>query len=142
MHKSSTLGLMKNNINKSNKLSLYFSFLYSLLLLTFNQPVISGYKAVGPIKADDCYDFGIKYCRKRTVTEVVVDGKRFHVQTDYPSVSEYRNNTCWINIKSRGLGVFSWGINAATNPVFYGYDEDGKRVKVDAEYLYFKCIKY
>ena len=135
---------MNVKFNKLNKLPLYFPFLYSLLLLTFNQPAVAGYKAVGPIQAQDCYDFGIQYCRKRTVTEVVVDGKRFHVQTNYPSVSEYsaRKNMCWINIKSRGLGVFSWGINAATNPVFYGYDEDGKRVKVDAEYLYFKCIKY
>lgn len=126
------------------KLAPYIFVLWLFILLTHTPSTLAGYRAVGPIKAEDCYDFGIKYCRKRTVTEVVVDGRRFNIQTDYQNVSEYskRKNMCWINIKSRGLGVFSWGINAMTTPIFYGYDENKKRVKVDAEFLYFKCIKY
>lgn len=102
----------------------------------------AGYQAIGPIKAEDCYNFGIKVCSIKTVTEVRKDGKRFEIANYFERVSKYQssNNMCYINIKSDGLGIFSYGINALTKPEFWGTNKEGKYGKIDADYLYFKCI--
>jgi hypothetical protein len=76
-----------------------------------------------------------------TVTEVVSNGQRYEISKSYKDVSSYRNGNCSINTKSTGLGALSWGINAIKQPEFWGFNPDGKFVKIDAERIYFKCIK-
>lgn len=106
-------------------------------------PAFAGYQATGPIEASDCYDFGISVCSIKTVTEVRKDGRRYEINTYYEKVSEHNASTgmCFITTKSKGLGIFSWGINAATQPEFWGYDKSGKYGKIDAEYIRFRCIR-
>lgn len=113
------------------------------ILLGLSTPDIAfaQYQAIGPIYAEDCYDFGIKVCKKLTVTEVRRDGKRFEIGRVYPSVSSYSNGRCSIDTKSRGLGALSWGANALMQPEFWGYDKEGKYVKIDADRIYFDCVK-
>lgn len=111
---------------------------FALLCTT---PACAQYHATGPIYAEDCYDLGVKVCSKLTVTEVRREGKRFEIATSYPSVSSYSNGRCSIDTKSRGLGPLSWGINLATQPEFWGYNKDGKYVKIDADRIYFECVK-
>lgn len=103
----------------------------------------AGYQVVGPIKAEDCYDFGIKICSTKTVTEVRQDGKRFEITNYFRSVTHYNasKQSCGIKTKSTDYGLLSFGINALTQPEFWGYDKEGRYGKIDAEYIYFKCIK-
>jgi hypothetical protein len=119
-----------------NKIFFISVFLYSAYCQ-------AGYQAIGPIKAEDCYNFGIKICSIKTVTEARKDGKKFEIATYYETVSKYQssNGMCYINIKSDGLGLLSYGINALTKPDLWGVDKDGKLTKVDADYLYFKCVE-
>lgn len=113
-----------------------------LLATVLANPVYAGYLVTGPVKAEDCYDFGIKVCSTKTVTEIRKDGKRYEVTNYFNSVSEYNSSTqtCFIKTKSRDWGVLSWGINAVTQPDFWGYDKNGKFGKIDADYVYFKCV--
>jgi len=131
----------KSNARHKSKKVIYFLFL--CLSCTLSSHAIAGYIAIGPIEAEDCYDFGISVCSKKTVTEVRQDGKRFEITRYFENVSEYnpRKGLCFIKTKSKGWGFLSWGINAATQPDFWGYDKDGKYVKIDADYIRFKCTK-
>lgn len=103
----------------------------------------AGYLVQGPVKAEDCYDLGIKICSTKTVTEVRKDGRRYEITNYFEDVSSHDSSRgmCWINTKSRGLGFLSLGVNALTQPEFWGYDKNGKYVKIDADNIYFKCIK-
>lgn len=103
----------------------------------------AGYLVQGSVKAEDCYDLGIKICSTKTVTEVRKDGRRFEIANYFEDVSSYEasRGMCWINTKSRGLGILSYGVNALTQPEFWGYDKNGKYVKIDADNIYFKCVK-
>jgi hypothetical protein len=112
----------------------------TLLALTPFKSAFAEYYVVGPIYAEDCYDLGIKVCSKLTVTEVRRDGKRFEIGTVYKTAS-YSNGKCSIETKSRGLGPLSWGLNAVMQPEFWGYDKDGKYVKIDADRIFFDCVK-
>jgi hypothetical protein len=105
--------------------------------------VYARYQVVGPVKAEDCYNFGIKVCSTKTVTEVRKDGRRYEMKDYFDSVSEYNSSrqTCYIKTKSTDWGVLSWGINAVSQPDFWGYDDKGKFGKIDADYIYFKCLK-
>ena len=103
----------------------------------------AGYLVAGPIKAEDCYDFGIKICKIKTVTQIKVSGRLLPVTNYFDSVSDYSEtkSMCWVNTKSKGLGILSFGINAATQPEFWGYDGDGKFGAIDADFIYFNCVK-
>ncbi len=118
-------------------------YFYLLTMCFFSSNALSGYYVVGPIKAEDCYDFGIKYCSTKTVTEVRKDGKRYEVATYFEDVSDYSESKklCSINTKSRGMGVLSYGVNALVQPDFWGVDKNGKLEKIDADRIYFNCIK-
>ena len=120
---------------------IYFSALF--ILSVSSNFVFAGYEVVGTIQAVDCYDFGISYCSTKTVTEVRKDGQIYELKKYYEKVSEYNSSkgTCHIKTKSKDGGLLSWGINAVTQPDFYGYDSDGKFGKIDADYIYFKCVK-
>lgn len=114
---------------------------FSIFLVSFITAANAQYFATGPIYADDCYDFGVKICSKMTVTEVRRDGRRFEIATSYPSVSSYSRGRCSIDTKSRGLGPLSWGMNLVAQPEFWGYNKEGKYVKIDADRIYFDCVK-
>ncbi len=118
-------------------------YFYLLTMCFFSSNALSGYYVVGPIKAEDCYDFGIEYCSTKTVTEVRKDGKRYEVATYFEDVSDYSESKklCSINTKSRGMGVLSYGVNALVQPDFWGVDKNGKLEKIDADRIYFNCIK-
>ncbi|WP_146183872.1 hypothetical protein [Limnohabitans sp. T6-20] len=121
-----------------------FKFLAaSLMYLLCVSGTYAGYLVQGPVKAEDCYDLGIKICSTKTVTEVRKDGRRFEIANYFEDVSSHdaSRRMCWINTKSRGLGFLSLGINSLTQPEFWGYDKSGKYVKIDADNIYFKCIK-
>jgi len=112
----------------------------NLLLIPLSR---AEYIAIGPIKAEDCYDFGIKLCSIKTVTEVRKDGKRYEISKYYESVSRFNESRgmCYINTKSQGAGIFSWGLNKLTQPDFWGYDGEGKFGKIDADYIFFECVQ-
>lgn len=114
---------------------------FSLVLVSSH--VFAGYQVIGPIKAQDCYDLGIQICSTKTVTEVRKDGRRYELVNYFENVDEYNSSSglCHIKTKSKGMGIFSWGVNALKKPDFWGYDKDGKFGKIDADYIYFKCIK-
>jgi hypothetical protein len=101
------------------------------------------YIVTGTIKASDCWDFGVSVCSTKTVTEVRKDGMRYELPQYFERVSEYNDRTkvCHINTKSKGAGLLSFGVNAAFQPDFWGYDKNGKFGKIDADYIYFSCIK-
>jgi hypothetical protein len=113
------------------------AFFFALIPL---RSAYAEYYATGPIYAEDCYDLGVKVCSKLIVTEIRRDGKRFEIGTVYKSAS-YSNGKCSIETKSRGLGPLSWGLNALTQPEFWGYDKNGKYVKIDADRIFFDCVK-
>lgn len=103
----------------------------------------AGYVVTGPIKAEDCYSFGIQICKTLTVTEYRSEGRRYEIAKYFDKVSSYNEarNLCSINTKSRDWGVVSLALNAAFQPEFWGYDKEGKFVKIDADRIYFNCLK-
>ena len=117
-----------------------YRFIILFLLISPLKFAHADYVAVGPIYAEDCYDLGVKVCSILTVTEVRRGGKRYEIGRVYPSAS-YSGGKCSIDTKSRGLGVLSWGINAAIQPEFWGYSKDGAYKKIDADRIFFDCIK-
>ena len=118
--------------------------LLSLTLCTFiSASAIAGYQVIGSVKAEDCYNFGVKICSIKTVTEVRKDGRRFEISNYFERVSDYNSSSqmCYIKTKSTDWGLLSYGINALTQPDFWGVDKEGKLGKIDADYIYFKCAK-
>jgi hypothetical protein len=114
-----------------------------ILLLVSPLALAETFIVTGPIKASDCWDFGISVCSTKTVTEVRKDGMRYEMPQYFDKVSEYNERTkvCHINTKSKGAGLLSFGLNTAFQPDFWGVDKNGKFGKIDADYIYFNCIK-
>jgi hypothetical protein len=114
-----------------------------ILLLASPVALAETFIVTGPIKASDCWDFGISFCSTKTVTEVRKDGMRYEMPQYFDKVSEYNERTkvCHINTKSKGAGLLSFGLNTAFQPDFWGVDKNGKFGKIDADYIYFNCIK-
>jgi hypothetical protein len=121
----------------------FFKFFIFQISLLFSFTASAGYRVIGTVYAEDCYNFGISICSKKRVTEVRKNGQRFEIAEYFENVSEYSasKQMCWINTKSRNLGIISFGINAVSQPEFWGYDKENKYVKIDADNIYFKCIK-
>ena len=126
---------------------------YSNILLT---PVIAAsvlfaptnafaeYCAVSKIKGNVCSGFVIEACKFVVVDAVKRDdGKLYELSRCYESVSDYSESKgrCWVRTKSKGAGLFSWGVNAADQPEFYHLKDDGTYEEIDVEYLSFKCRK-
>jgi len=89
-----------------------------------------------------CSGFVIEVCKFVQVDAVKGEnGKLYNVKCCYDSVSEYSKSKgrCWINTKSKGGGLLSWGVNAVTQPEFLHLNEDGNYEELDVEYLTFKC---
>ena len=113
------------------------------VIALFSPASYAGYEVMGQIKAEDCYNLGIKFCSTKTVTEIRKDGRRYQISNYFDKVSEYNasRQMCYIKTKSTDWGILSMGINAVSQPDFWGHDKDGKFGKIDAEYVYFKCVK-
>ncbi|MGH1472742.1 MAG: hypothetical protein ACRBCS_16315 [Cellvibrionaceae bacterium] len=117
---------------------LIFAFLF------FSTGAIADYCAVGKIEANECSGFIIESCSLIKVDAVRDDeGNLFHPKKCYESVTEYNssNERCWINTKSKGGGIISWGINAAVQPKFLHKNSKGEYEEIDADYITFKCSK-
>ena len=127
-----------NRLKRSHILRASVCIAFGMLL---TESAMAQYHAIGPIYAEDCFDLGVKVCSKKTVTEVRRDGQRYEIGRIYPTVSSYSNGRCSIDTKSRGLGPLSWGANAVLQPDFWGYDKDGKYGKIDADRIFFECVK-
>ena len=61
------------------------------LLVLVSPYAFAGYQVIGPIKAQDCYDLGIKICSIKTVTEVRKDGRRYELINYFEKVDEYNS---------------------------------------------------
>ena len=118
--------------------------LITLFTLLFSVSAIADYCAVGKIEASECSGFIIKSCSFIKVDAVRDDeGNLFNPKKCYKSVTEYSSskNLCWINTKSKGGGIISWGLNAATQPNFLHKNSKGEYEEVDADFIVFKCSK-
>jgi len=122
----------------------YAKSLLTVCVLLFSAEVMAEYCAVGKIEANECSGFIIKSCGFIEVDAVRDDeGKLFYPKKCYESVTEYKSSKgrCWINTKSKGGGLISWGINTAVQPDFLHKNSSGKYEDIDADYITFNCIK-
>lgn len=103
----------------------------------------AGYLVVGPIKAEDCYHFGITYCSEKTVTAVKVDGKMLSITNYFEGVSSYneKSGRCFIYTKDTSGGVLAFLNNKINQPEFWGLDGEGRFGKIDADLIKFDCIR-
>ena len=101
----------------------------------------SGYLVTGPIKAEDCYTFGISVCSSKKVTAIKVNGSLVPVSNYFEHVSSYnkRTNLCVINTKDESGGLIAFATNYIKQPDFWGLDEDGRYGQIDATLIKFKC---
>jgi hypothetical protein len=67
------------------------------------------------------------------------DGNLYTVTNRFSSVNEHHDGRCWINTKSTGGGLISWGANFLMAPEFLTKTVDGTYEPVDAEYITFPC---
>ena len=121
-----------------------FKSLLHIFALLFSVSAIADYCAVGKIEANECSGFIIESCSLIEINAVKDDeGNLFHPMQCYQSVSEYSasKNLCWINTKSEGGGIVSWGLNSATQPNFLHKNSKGEYEEIDADYIVFKCSK-
>ena len=91
-----------------------------------------------------CIDFGndpqkLDYIKKIFPYAIVVK----KISNYFERVSDYNSSSqmCYIKTKSTDWGLLSYGINALSQPDFWGVDKEGKLGKIDADYIYFKCAK-
>ncbi|MCG9721910.1 hypothetical protein [Shewanella sp. Isolate7] len=119
-------------------------YLLAVTTLLSSSCVLAEYCAIGKIEANECSGFIIESCSFINVDAVRNDeGQLFHPKKCYESVTEYNahKERCWINTKSKGGGLISWGINAATQPNFLHKNSSGEYEEIDADYITFKCSK-
>ena len=118
--------------------------LIAALILLIANITHADYCAIGQIEGQVCRGFVIESCKNIQVDAVKgSDGQLYTVKECFQEVSEYRESTdrCWIRTKSKGAGLFSWGVNAIGQPVFLHKDENGSYKELDVEYITFKCVK-
>jgi hypothetical protein len=108
----------------------------------FSSTAIAKYIATGPVIGNVC-SFGGFVCSFHSIDAVKgEDGKLYHLNRVYDDVSDYKplQKKCWIQIKSKGLGFISRGINLFTNE-FFERKPNGSYEEIDVEYLVFDCEK-
>ncbi|MEO1860671.1 MAG: hypothetical protein ABGZ19_12295 [Verrucomicrobiales bacterium] len=112
--------------------------------ILFNTAALADFCATSKIEANVCSGFVIESCSHVKVDAIKnSEGKLFNISKCYKDVSEYSKSKgrCWINTKSKGYGLISWGIDAMTQPNFAHKNKDGKYESIDAEYITFMCKK-
>lgn len=115
---------------------------FLLLLIAVPLAADARFCATGPIKGQECTGIGIEVCNMIRVDAVEGEGGRLYTVSEcYDEVSDYnaRKGRCWITTKSRGLGLFAWIMNAASQPAFYHKNDAGEYKELDVEYLTFPC---
>jgi hypothetical protein len=118
---------------------IFLSFMF-----IFFQTVHAAYLVNGKVEGNVCSGTIVKTCKFEDLHAIKgSDGNLYTITNSFESVTEYNQskNRCWINIKGRGIGVISWGINAAVQPDFYEKTSSGEFKKVDVDFITFKCIK-
>lgn len=112
-------------------------------LIFFTNLANAGYLVTGPIIAEDCYDFGVSICSKKTVTNVKVDGKLIPIANYFERVSKYdeRWGICYIYTKDKSGGPLAYLNNVLRQPDFWGTDSKGKFGKIDADFIKFNCVQ-
>lgn len=116
-----------------------------VFLAILSSPALAAqYCATGKIEASECTGLIIKSCGYKRIDAIRSDsGEVRHIAKCFPSVSEYSKgkSQCWIRTKTSGLGLLSKAVDSVKFPDFLHENSDGDLVKVDADYLVFKCIK-
>lgn len=115
-----------------------------LMALAFTTPAHADYFATSTIEGNVCWGFGIEVCGLHTIAAVKGDdGRLYEVKRQFTSVTEYKESSgrCWVNTKSKGGELISWGINAIKQPVFLERTSSGEYKELDVEYITFKCVK-
>lgn len=126
---------------------IYVLFATAAALIAVAVPSISyaDYIAIGPIKGEECWSFGISRCKTYELHAVKgEDGKLHTIRRRYPDVGEYRGSDgrCWFHLKSRGGGILSGVVNIfMKDKEFYTRDKDGKYRQVDVQTIMFRCRK-
>ena len=116
----------------------------SLLFLMLTSIVHAEYIMTGPAKGEVCAVSDFLGCKFHPIAGIKGDdGRPYELARSYPKVSDYNESKkrCWINTKSTGLGVFSFGINMLTQPVFLELSNNGVYKEIDVGVITFPCIK-
>lgn len=115
-----------------------------LAILIWPAASLADYLVTGQIDASECTSYLVfDSCSFVKVHAVRDDeGTFYHPGERYPSVTDYDKNKgrCWIQIKSKGGGLFSSAANLVIPQIWYT-EEDGQMRKIDVEYLTFPCKK-
>jgi len=113
---------------KMKNLNTFLAPFIATSVLFASTNAFSEYCAVSKIKGNVCSGFVIEACKFVVVDAVKGDdGKLYELSRCYESASDYSESKgrCWVRTKSKGAGLFSWGVNAAAQPEFYHLKEDG-----------------
>ena len=114
------------------------------LSMLVSSSVLADYCATGKVEGNVCSGFIIESCKFIKI-DAVKDGvgNLFNMKRCYEDVSEYKSSKslCWINTKSKGMGLISTAMNMAVQPDFLHKNSSGEYEDVDAEYIVFKCKK-
>lgn len=111
------------------------------LALMFPVTVIADYVATGDIEGQECIGVGIESCSFVDIDAVEGEGGRLYtVKSRYREVTEYSSSKgrCWVDTKTKRLGVLGWAIDAVSGPTFYTEAEGGFE-EVDVDYITFPC---
>ena len=119
----------------------YVVWLITILVTIFSARIAQAdYVAVGQIRGNVC-SWGGFICKFVNIDAIRKEGKLFSLAKVFADVDDYKRGRCWINTKSKSMGLISNAINIFTQPEFLRRQDDGDFEELDVEYLVFKCIK-
>lgn len=119
----------------------YFGMLF--LCLVGQSVALADYYRTGEVYATVCYGLGIEVCpESRLVAVKGEDGKAYEIAERYEKVTEFNegNGHCWIQVKSRGLGLLSRAVNLFSTE-FYRLNDGGEFEEVSPDSIHFDCVR-
>ena len=113
------------------------------LLILLPGIAFADFTATGPIQGQVCSGFIVESCKLQEIHAVKDGGKLYTIGRRYPQVSKYDQDKgrCWIDLKSKGTGLFSDLANAMAATEFHTRSASGEYLPVDPDYLTFTCSK-
>ena len=120
-------------------------FLSALLLsfLIFPIQAKAEYYVNSNIMAEDCSGFGIKVCSSMRVTEYRDGKSRFPMPTVFSNVTRFNASSgmCYFKWRSSTDNPIGWALNKASGKELWGFDSKGRYAKIDADEIYFRCVR-